>query len=135
MRTLPDWFSYEPGLEDCAKAVRSQSGWVAVENDRVVGFATWAERTTATAEVTWMAVERERRNGGIGTLIVERLAEDLSNRGYKLALAITSAAEKEPSGHDSYAETRQFWLARGFEPLIELDIWETNIALLQVRPL
>ena len=135
MRSLPDWFSYEPGLEDCAKAVRTQEGWVATDEGDVIGFATWAERTPATAEITWMAVERERRNKGVGTAIIEELVKDLARRGYKLALAMTSAADKEPVGVDSYDETRSFWQARGFHPLIELDIWETNIALLQVRPL
>ena len=135
MGTLPDWFSYEPGLADCAQAVRTQSGWVAADGDTVLGFATWVERTPATAEITWMAVERGRRNKGVGTAIIERLAEDLAARGYHLALALTSAASKEPSGPDTYAETRAFWRARGFHPLIELDIWETDLALLQVRPL
>ncbi|HEX5940473.1 MAG TPA: GNAT family N-acetyltransferase [Dehalococcoidia bacterium] len=135
MRSLPDWFSYEPGLEDCAKAVRTQQGWVATDEGHVIGFATWVERTPATAEITWMAVQRERRNKGIGTAIIEELAKDLAGRGYKLALAMTSAAEKNPRGRDTYDETRAFWRARGFHPLIELDIWQTNIALLQVRPL
>jgi GNAT superfamily N-acetyltransferase len=135
MRSLPDWFSYEPGLQDCARAVRSQSGWVATDERGVIGFATWIERTPATAEITWMAVQRELRNKGIGTAIIEELAKDLAGRGYKLALAMTSAASKEPSAHDTYEETRAFWHARGFHPLIELDIWQTNIALLQVRPL
>lgn len=136
MRSLPDWFSHEGGLRACAEAVRTQSGWVAEEAGRVVGFATWEERTPATAEVTWMAVERSRRNDGIGTAIIERLAVDLAGRGYKLALAMTSASSRqEPAGPDSYEDTRRFWLARGFQPLIELDIWDTNIALLLVRSL
>jgi GNAT superfamily N-acetyltransferase len=135
MRSLSDWFSYEPGLADCANAVRTQSGWVAARGTSVVGFATWVERTVASAEITWMAVQREHRNKGIGTAIIERLAVDLADRGYSLALAMTSAASKKPSGPDSYEDTRAFWHARGFLPLIELDIWETDIALLQVRPL
>jgi GNAT superfamily N-acetyltransferase len=136
MRGLPDWFSYEPGLEDCAKAVRSQSGWVAEEGGQVLGFATWERRTPATAEVTWMAVERGRHHGGVGTAIIEALCADLRERGYSLALAMTSAASKEPPpGPDSYEATRRFWFARGFHPLIELDVWETNFALLMVRPL
>jgi GNAT superfamily N-acetyltransferase len=136
MRTLPDWFSYEPGLADCANAVRTQRGWVAERDRRVVGFATWEERTPATAEVTWMSVERGLRNGGIGTAIIEALCDDLRARGYRLALAMTSARTKAPdAGPDTYEATRAFWSARGFHPLIELDIWETNVALLQVRAL
>jgi GNAT superfamily N-acetyltransferase len=136
MRGLPDWFGYEPGLVDCARAVRSQSGWVADDGGRVVGFATWEEHTPYTAEVTWMAVERERRLSGIGTRIIEALAADLKSRGYRFAIAMTSARSKLPdSGPDTYEATRGFWTARAFLPLIELDIWETDVALLQVRAL
>jgi GNAT superfamily N-acetyltransferase len=133
MRGLPDFFSYEPGLADCAAAVRSQDGRVAEDAGRVVGFAPWQARTTASAEITWMAVERERRHHGIGTAIIEALVDDLRSRGYKLALAMTSARPKDLQVEDTYGPTRTFWSARGFHPLIELDIWVTDVALLQVR--
>jgi GNAT superfamily N-acetyltransferase len=136
MRGLPDYFGYEPGLADCAEAVRTKEGWVAEESGRVIGFATWEPRTPATAEITWMAVERGRRHAGVGTAIIDRAAADLRARGYQLALAMTSAAHKQPvPGPDVYDATRRFWVARGFHRLIELDIWETDIALLLVRPL
>lgn len=48
---------------------------------------------------------------------------------------MTSASNKDDSIPDTYVPTRQFWQARGFHPLIELDIWDTNFALLMVRPL
>jgi GNAT superfamily N-acetyltransferase len=136
MRGLPDFFGYEPGLEQAAKDLQTQDGWVVVVDGRLAGFATWTERTKATAEITWMAVESERRHQGIGTAIVERLVADLEERGFALALAMTSAGPKpaDPS-RDTYGPTRAFWHARGFHPLIELDIWETDFALLQVRPL
>jgi GNAT superfamily N-acetyltransferase len=136
MRTLPDYFGHEGGLADCGEAVRTQRGFVAEQEGRVVGFATWTGRTGATAEITWMAVERSRRHGGIGTLIVEAVCRELAAKGYRLALAMTSAAGK--GGHDPadiYEPTRRFWFARGFDPLIELDIWDTNLALLMVRAL
>jgi hypothetical protein len=60
---------------------------------------------------------------------------EIRDRGFKLALAMTSAGPKEAGVEDTYVPTRAFWKARGFEPLIELDIWETDRALLQVRPL
>ncbi len=34
-----------------------------------------------------------------------------------------------------YDDTRRFWVRRGFLPLTELDIWDTDIALILVRPL
>jgi hypothetical protein len=60
-------------------------------------------------------------------LLLEALIADLRRRGFRLALAMTSA------NVDTYEETRRFWKARGFLPLIELDIWDTDRALLQVR--
>jgi GNAT superfamily N-acetyltransferase len=136
MRTLPDWFGYEPGLEECAQAVRNQAGLVAVEAGEILGFATWEQRTPDAAEITWAAVRRDRRNGGIGTAIIEALAQELHDRGFALALAMTSARSKTPDPTwDSYHETRAFWRARRFYPLIELDIMVTDIALLQVRAL
>ena len=137
MRTLPDWFSYEPGLEECAQAVRTQAGLAAEVDEEVVGFATWESRTEDAAEITWAAVRRDLRNGGIGTAIIEALAAELQGRGFSLALAMTSARSKTPdTTWDSYEETRAFWRARTFYPLIELDILQSNdIALLQVRAL
>jgi GNAT superfamily N-acetyltransferase len=84
-----------------------------------------------------MAVHRDRRSAGVGTAIIEALCEDLTNRGFKLALAMTSARPKDeqPDGKDPYEATRAFWFSRRFLPLTELDIWETDIALLMVRPL
>jgi GNAT superfamily N-acetyltransferase len=87
-----------------------------------------------------MAVHRDHRGNGAGTAIIEAATSDLRDHGYSLALAMTSAAHKVPvefplEGEDSYNATRAFWVARGFHPLIELDIWDTDIALLMVRPL
>ena len=135
MRSLPDFFGHEGGLASCAEAVRTQSGFVAETDGRVIGFATWEHRTPDPAEVTWAAVHSSDRHAGVGSAIIEALCEDLRGRGYKLALAMTSAANKDASTKDTYVPTRAFWQARGFHPLIELDIWDTNFALLMVRPL
>jgi N-acetylglutamate synthase-like GNAT family acetyltransferase len=134
--SLPEFFGHEGGRADCAAAVRSQSGWVAESDGRVIGFATWQPRTAEAAEITWMAVHRDHRHTGAGTAIVERLAADLTARGFRLAFAMTSAAHKQPvPGPDPYDDTRRFWVRRGFLPLTELDIWDTDIALILVRPL
>lgn len=138
MRSLPEWFGHEGGLADCARAVRSQRGLVAEEDGQVRGFVTWEPRTTVTAEATWMAVHRDTRNQGIGTRILEQLADDVRHQGFRLLLALTSAASRTPDGQpDSYEATRQFWQRRGFLPVGAFDLtgWETNLALVLVRPL
>lgn len=135
LRSLPDFFGHEGGLNSALEALRIQHGMVALRDGRVVGFATWERRTAETAEITWMAVLNAERHRGIGTAIIERVCEQLSGEGYRMALVMTSAGAKDPAVDDTYVPTRRFWKARGFQPLIELDIWDSDIALLSARPL
>ncbi|MEO6397415.1 MAG: GNAT family N-acetyltransferase [Tepidiformaceae bacterium] len=136
--SLPKWFGHEGGRAACAEAVREQGGIVAEESGQVVGFVTWVRRTPETAEATWMGVHRDERGKQVGTRIIEQLADDLRLGGFKLLLAMTSAASRTPvSGPDAYDDTRQFWQHRGFLLLGEFDLreWETNLALVMVRPI
>ena len=57
-----------------------------------------------------MAVNHERRGGGIGTALVDRLAADEAAAGTRLLLVMTSGDANE------YAPTRAFYRARGFLP-------------------
>ncbi len=129
IRRLPAFFGHQGGIAACAQAVRTESGWVAVEDGGVVGFATWTLRTAVSAEITWMAVDPDRRHCGIGTAILAALLVDLQARGVAVVLVMTAATA------DSYAATRRFWQARRFLPLLDLPLWETDQALLLVRPL
>lgn len=51
MRSLPDFFGHEGGLASRAEAVRTQTGFVAEQDGRVIGGATWEERKPETAEI------------------------------------------------------------------------------------
>ena len=135
LRSLPDFFGHEGGLASAFEAIRAGQGTVVESSGSVIGFATWEERTPETAEITWAAVHADSRHAGAGTALIDTLCDELAGRGYKLALAMTSAANKDTSLVDTYIPTRAFWKARGFHPVIELDIWDTNFALLMVRPL
>jgi GNAT superfamily N-acetyltransferase len=127
---LPDFFGLEPGIEACAQAVRSEPGYVAVEDDSVVGFLTVEHPFPLCAEISWMAVERAHRGAGIGTALVERLAADQAARGTALLLVMTSGDA------DEYEPTRGFYVARGFRPAKTFPgWWESDLPLLLVRPL
>ena len=67
-----------------------------------------------------MAVQADRRGCGIGTGLVERLASDLAPSGR--LLVVKTLSDREDPGPE-YAATRAFYLARGFRPMAELDIW------------
>ena len=122
----------EQGIRDCAQAVRSQAGFVAVGEDDVVGFLTF---TTAdgVAEITWMGIGADRRRHGHGRDLVDALIERLRGDGV-LRVQVKTLSAREP--YEPYAETRAFYRSIGFTEEQELDIWGPgNPAVLLSRDL
>ncbi len=117
---LPDWFGNTEGIAECARAVRTQAGLALVESDEVVGFLTYEPRSATAWELTWMAVRAGRRCRGIGTQMVERLTRELAS-SCRIVLVKTLSDREDPGA--AYSATRAFYLARGFRPMAELDIW------------
>jgi ribosomal protein S18 acetylase RimI-like enzyme len=134
--TLPYHFGHEGGRAQCAYAVRTQPGVVAVELGEVVGFLTLLRHDPKSAEITWMAVRADRRRHGHGRALVERAVGDLAREGAAL-LCVLTMAESEPEDRDTdnYAETRAFDRALGFVPLRELALegWDDRAVIL-ARP-
>lgn len=129
---LPGWFGLEVGRAECAEAVRKQPGLVALEDGRVVGFLTF-EVSGDAAEITWMGVHAGHRRRGNGRALITALASDLVAQGVR-ELRVKTISDRDPD--PGYAETRAFYLAMGFTPERELDIWgPDNPAVLMVRRL
>ena len=118
---LPGWFGDPQGIAGCALAVRTQAGLVAAERDDVVGFLTHEPRPGSGWEITWMAVRADRRGNGIGTELVGALLDRLPDSSGSLLVKTVSDRDGDPG--PEYAQTRAFYLARGFIPMAELDIW------------
>ena len=135
--TLPYHFGNEAGRAECARAVRTQDGLVAVEEGEVVGFLTLERHDPRSAEITWMAVRADRRRRGLGRGLIERAVDDLARDRVEL-LSVLTMAESEPEERetDNYAGTRAFYRALGFVPLRELALeeWDDR-ALILVRRL
>ena len=131
--SLPDWFGLQEGIDECAEAVRTQPGLVCERDGRVVGFLTVVHPSAVTAEISWLAVHAHHRGERVGTKLVEGLVADLSGTGARLLLVKTLSDREDPG--PEYAATRAFYLARGFSPAAELDLFgpENPIQLLS-RP-
>jgi|SRR3990170_4927549 len=130
---LPDWFGVPQGVAECAEAVRTQEGLVAVDSGEVVGFLTVSRLQPRAAEITWMAVRADRRRRGRGRKLIDALVDRLVEQGVRLLL-VKTLAESDPD--PGYRETRRFYEALGFVPAMGLDLWgPENPALLMVRPL
>jgi GNAT superfamily N-acetyltransferase len=135
--TLPYHFGDEGGRAECARAVRTQDGLVAVEEGQVVGFLTLARNDPLSAEITWMAVRADRRRHGVGRKLIEHAARELAREGVEF-LCVLTVADSEPDWRetDNYADTRAFYRALGFVALRELALegWDERSVIL-VRPL
>jgi GNAT superfamily N-acetyltransferase len=131
---LPAWFGDATGIRECADAVRSQDGLVADEGKGPVAFLTFERRSPGVAEITWMAVEAERRSTGLGTSLLDEALLRLRAGGVSLLLVKTLSDREDPG--PAYAATRGFYLARGFLPVAELEIWgPENPCQLLAKPL
>ena len=119
------------GIVACNEALRTEPGWVAVDDGQVVGFLTVDKKAFLhVAEISWMAVERNRRRGGIGTALIDAVVADETAAGTKLLIVMTSGDA------ESYAPTRFFYRTRDFIPAKTFPgWWESDLPLLLVRPL
>jgi len=134
--TLPYHFGNDAGRAECAHAVRTQDGLVAVEEGEVVGFLTLERHDPRSAEITWMAVRSDRRRRGVGRALIERAVDDLARDRVEF-LSVLTMAESEPEERetDNYADTRAFYRALGFVPLRELALegWDDRAVILVRR--
>lgn len=112
---LPYHFGNAEGRRDCALAVRTQDGLVAVYRGDVVGFLTVARHFEESAEISWMAVDPDYRRQGIGRALVERLKKELIAEGRRWLLVLTvSPSDGDDEIPDGYGATRDFYRSVGF---------------------
>ena len=136
IRSLPYFFGKADGIANCAEAVRSQRGLVAVDRGGVVGFLTYESQFPASAEITWMAVHRDFRRTGVGRRLLREVLLTPDATGWRMVFVITlGPSSREDNVVDGYAGTRAFYEAFGFVPLTEVDAWGTGSpGLILARP-
>ena len=117
--SLPAWFGLEEGIVECAAAVRSEPGLVAELDGSVVGFLTLARPYPTTPEISWLAVHARDRRRGIGRALIDAVIDRCRADGDRILLVKTLSDREDPG--PEYAETRAFYLAMGFVPVVELD--------------
>ena len=80
-----------------------------------MGFLTYVTRFDEAAEITWMAVRAERRRGGIGHALIDRLTAELLAMGRRTVIVLTvSPSDPGPEPDDGYQATRAFYRSAGF---------------------
>jgi GNAT superfamily N-acetyltransferase len=119
--SLPAWFGNAEGIREAAALVRTAPGYVAEVDAQVRAFLTHARRSPAIEEITWVAVDAAHRRTGLGAALLHALETTVVAGGVRLVVVKTLSDRVDPG--PEYSATRAFYLALGFEPAAELDIW------------
>jgi GNAT superfamily N-acetyltransferase len=114
---LPDYF-VDDVADKVATDLRNHHAWVIMDSGGLAGFEIVDCRSARAAEILWMAVAVERRGGGAGTLLLDRLMCDLAEDGLQMVEVKTLNAS---AGYEPYLATRAFWERRGFVQVDTID--------------
>ncbi len=131
---LPGWFGLEASNRAYIESLSRLPGAVAELDGQVVGFAALEEHDARSVELHVIAVQRDRHGQGAGSALVDWAETWCRARGVRWFHVKTRGPSTPDQG---YERTRQFYLARGFEPLFEtLELWgPENAALILVKRL
>ena len=127
---LPGWFGLPESNARYEREVADLPTF-AVGDD---AFLSLKLQSSEAAEVYVMGVRQELHGRGLGTALLEAAEQHLRGRGVTY-LQVKTLGPSHPS--ERYAQTRRFYVSRGFAPLEELGgIWgEDNPTLILVKHL
>ena len=130
LRSLPCWFGIEEALLMYARDTARLPTFALAEQDTAVAFLSLAEHFAESWEVHCMAVHASARNRGHGTRLLLLAEHWLTQRGVKFLQVKTVA---QTSSSTAYAETREFYNAKGFTPLeVFPTLWAPQNPALQL---
>ena len=129
LRTLPKWFGIEPALRMYARDSATLPTFALVEESAVVGFLTLQEHFASAWEIHCVAIRADARGQGHGSRLLSHAESWLVAKGVRFLQVKTVAAT---SASLAYAQTREFYARRGFDPLeIFPTLWDAHNPALQ----
>ncbi len=129
LRDLPEWF----GIEEATVAYVIDVAELPTFRIGDDAFLSLKLHTPRAAEVYVMGVRRAQHAQGLGSTLLRAAEAYLRARGVEY-LQVKTLGSSDPDA--GYANTRSFYLARGFVPLEEIHgFWEHNPCLLLVKRL
>ena len=140
MRKQPEWFSIDTAAREHVQAARALPAYLAwlpgtpgVPQTWPSGFLLVRRHFPGAAEIHLAAVEPAWQRTGAGRAMVTALESDLAADGVRF-LQLKTIGPAYPEWH--YEQTRDFWLALGFQPMEEIEgLWPGNPCLIMVKSL
>ena len=133
LRSLPDWFGLEDSIVRYRRDLEEMETYVAEFDGTAVGFFTLAQHNQYTAEIRVMAVRRQYHRQGVGRALLVH-AEHLLAQRDTAYLEVKTLGTSRPDEY--YRRTQAFYLAIGFRPVQEINLWGTeNPCLIMIKHL
>ena len=128
---LPEWFGIPESLEEYVEESSQMPFWVAVEDEKVLGFIALKQHSKDAAEVYVMGVHKTYHHQGIGKSLMETGVEFCKSQGISF-LQVKTLDESHSDQY--YAKTRAFYQKMGFKKLEVLPtLWgEANPCLMLI---
>jgi GNAT superfamily N-acetyltransferase len=134
LEALPDWFGRPEAITVYAGEARGLVCVTARLGTKLIGLLTLKPSSPVATEIAVMGLLPEHRRQGLGRQMVDHAIDYLCSQAIGLVWVRTLGPSVE---YAAYAETRAFYAATGFYPLVELPghFGEGEAALFLVRPL
>jgi ribosomal protein S18 acetylase RimI-like enzyme len=132
INALPEWFGIESAREHYIKAVRKLYFLTVESAGRAIGFCAVKVHEGINAELYVLGILKAFHGQGIGTQMVDRVAEYCGEKSIPyMSVKTLSPRHSDPN----YARTRQFYERVGFKAFEEFpDLWgKENPCLLMIR--
>ena len=110
LRSLPQWFGIEDALQMYVRDSENLPTFALEEAGQLVAFLSLREHFPQAWEVHCIAVSASHRGMGLGSRLLGHAEDWLASQGVRfLQIKTISGTSSDPN----YAETRQFYFARG----------------------
>jgi GNAT superfamily N-acetyltransferase len=113
---LTDFFN-PTGIRLLTKDISEHALFVICDENDIYGFITICRKSERVAEISWLAVKKEKQNLGFGSQLINWVSDYLIDRSFKLLEAKTLSVN---SSYSPYENTRKFYEKSGFY-LVEKD--------------
>jgi ribosomal protein S18 acetylase RimI-like enzyme len=115
---LPKWFGRPEANAAYQRGMATRQCFVAKLNETVVGLVALDHHFEHTCNVRWLGVSPKDHRQGVGRALIERAIEGARQRGCRY---VTLETMSPRANSPEYDQTRLFYEAIGFEPLVEFE--------------
>ena len=133
IKRLPDWFGQQASNDRYIREIADKDVFSAFVEDELAGLLAVKYHFGLTAELWWLGIKPEFHRRGIGTSLVNVATVRAQERGCSYLAVMTLS---EWSDDEFYRQTRLFYQAFGFQPLIEFNETDPlNPMMWMIKPL